>query len=284
MKIVRFLGGLGNQMFQYAFYLSLSKNFRGVKVDLSKFKAYELHNGYELDKVFGIQLKEASKFETRLLDSQDRKWWYRKLRKILNKKNAYTEEKELFNYDNDIFEDKKDRLYWGYWQNINYLTEITPILKKEFTFKPELDDKNREILVSIEQSNSVGIHIRRGDYIDDPLLGGIANLDYYLRAIALITQKVETPSFFIFSNDINWCKENFNLARTCYINGNIGNNSYIDMLLMSKCKHQIIANSSFSWWAAWLNENPEKTVIAPKTWANGIDNSKDVCPASWIRI
>lgn len=284
MKIVRFLGGLGNQMFQYAFYLSLSKNFRAVKADLSKFKAYELHNGYELDKVFGIQLTEASKFETRLLDSQDRKWWYRKLRKILNKKNAYTEEKELFNYDKDIFKDKKDRLYWGYWQNINYLTEITPILKKEFTFKPELDSKNRETLIAIDQSNSVGIHVRRGDYVNDPLLGGIASLDYYLSAIELIIQKVDNPSFFIFSNDINWCKENFNLARTSYIHGNNGNKAYIDMLLMSKCKHQIIANSSFSWWAAWLNENPEKTVIAPKKWANGIDNSKDVCPASWIRI
>jgi len=284
MKIVRFLGGLGNQMFQYAFYLSLSKNFRAVKADLSKFEDYELHNGYELDKVFGIQLTEASKFETRLLDNQDRKWWYRKLRKILNKKNAYTEEKELFSYDKDIFKDKKDRLYWGYWQNINYLTEITPILKKEFTFRPKLDDKNLEILTSINQSNSVGIHVRRGDYINDPLLGGIATRDYYLSAIELITQKVESPSFFIFSNDINWCKENFNLAQTSYIQGNIGDNSYIDMLLMSKCKHQIIANSSFSWWSAWLNENPEKMVIAPKKWANGISNSGEVCPASWIRI
>lgn len=284
MKIVRFLGGLGNQMFQYAFYLSLSKKFQGVKADLSKFDEYKLHNGFELDKVFDIQLTEASKFETRLLDNQYRKWGYRKLRKVLNKKNAYTEEKELFTYNEDIFADKKDRLYWGYWQNINYLRGIELTLKKHLTFKQELDDKNRDILTAIEQSNSVGIHVRRGDYINDPLLGGIATLDYYLQAIELIIQKVEAPSFFIFSNDINWCKENFNLARTIYVHGNIGSNGYIDMLLMSKCKHQIIANSSFSWWAAWLNENPEKTVIAPKTWANGIDNSRDVCPTSWIRI
>ena len=285
MKIVKILGGLGNQMFQYAFYLALRKNFGTVKISTVSFEDYTLHNGFELERIFNINTNYASGLMSKIYDPTFKEWHIRKLRRMLGLKKAYYEEKKLFEFDKQILsENVNNRLYWGYWQNENYFVDIADEIVDAFKFRSPLSAKNRVISEEIDRSNSVAIHVRRGDYLTNELLGGLCTLDYYVQAIHVIEEQIPNATYFIFSNDIDWCKAHLNLPKASVINWNTGSESYVDMQLMSACKHQIIANSSFSWWAAWLNSYPEKIVIAPKIWANGIDNNEDVCPKNWLRI
>ena len=284
MKIVRFLGGLGNQMFQYAFYKSLERRFGSVAADLSAFDHYDLHNGFELEEVFPIALNKAHPFLIKLYDPSHRKWHLRKCRRLLGLKNAYYEEREFFQYDASIFKDKQKRLYWGYWQNEQYFHQVAPELREDFRFKLPLDEKNRSIDDQIRAGNSVGIHVRRGDYLHDELLGGICDQAYYQRAIDIILKKTRNPEFFVFSNDIAWCQSNFDLPNMHFVSGNHGDKSYVDMQLMSHCKHHIIANSSFSWWSAWLNPDADNT-IAPAKWTNNPVHAEfDITPKKWLKI
>jgi hypothetical protein len=285
MKIVKVLGGLGNQMFQYAFYLAMKKKFGEVKIGTASFKGYSLHNGYELERIFDINPQHASNLISKIYDPIYNQWHIRKLRKLLGLKRAYFEEKKWFDFDPQILKQAtKNMLYWGYWQNENYFIELKDEIIRAFAFKLPLSAKNEAIASNISSFDSVGLHVRRGDYLTNEFLGGLCSADYYRKAIDVIGSRVQNPTYFIFSNDIEWCKENLNVADAHYINWNTGLESYVDMQLMSLCKHQIIANSSFSWWAAWLNKNPEKIVIAPKVWANGIDNNEQVCPNTWLRL
>lgn len=285
MKIVRFLGGLGNQMFQYAFYKALQKRHDHVKADLTAFYNYELHNGFELEEVFDIKLNKASPFYVRLYDNTDRAWLFRKLRRLTNLKSAYMEEKRLFSFDEKILTDPKDKLYFGYWQNEKYFADVSNQVRKCFEFKKPLNEKNQQVLDVITKTNSIAIHVRRGDYLHDPLLGGLCDINYYHKAISYVSEKIASPEFFIFSDDIPWCQSMLQLPDPCYISGNSGNSSYVDMQLMSNCKHHIIANSSFSWWAAWLSTHQAQIVIAPKVWTNDPSlQNYDITLDKWIKI
>ncbi len=285
MKIVQFLGGLGNQMFQYALYKALQREFSNVKADLHGYQNYSLHNGFELENVFNIKLKTINPFTRNIYIKHNRKWVYRKLRRILNVKNAYQEEKSLFAFDPSILTDPKPRYYWGYWQNLQYFERIADELRSDFNFKKKLTGTNQQTLAQINQSQSIAIHVRRGDYLKDPLLGGLCGVDYYQAAIELIQMKVASPKFFIFSDDIAWCKEHLGLTNAAFITWNTGQKSYIDMQLMSACKHNIIANSSFSWWAAWLNPNQSKIVVYPKKWVNDHQTEESMAtPETWIAL
>ena len=131
---------------------------------------------------------------------------------------------------------------------------------------------------------SVGIHVRRGDYLNIPLYSGICDLPYYTRAIEYIKSKSKNPKFYIFSNDMEWCKINLPVENAVFVEANTGINSIFDMILLSSCKYNIIANSSFSWWGAWLNKN-KKAVIAPTKWYNNKKRDAAVeLSADWIRI
>ena len=285
MKIVRFLGGLGNQMFQYAFYKSLEKKFGSVKADLTEFDGYGLHNGFELERIFPIRLDKASPFWVKLYDPRHRSWLHRKLRRMTGLKQAFYEEKALFQYDSSPFKDKGSRLYWGYWQNERYFSDVAGMLREDFKFKLPLNEKNALVLQQIQSCNSVSIHVRRGDYLHNELLGGICDQAYYRRAIETMLEKINDPEFFVFSNEIDWCQSNLNLPKAHFISWNHGDQSYIDMQLMSHCKHHIIANSSFSWWSAWLNSYSEKIVISPLRWTNDPAHSpSDIIPSQWISL
>lgn len=285
MKIVRFLGGLGNQMFQYAFYKALQKRFPDVKADLHGFNDYPLHNGFELDSIFEIKINKVSLFVSNLYYIHNRKWIYKRLRRVLNLKKCYQEEAVYFKFDPSLLTNPESRYYWGYWQNFNYFKDISDELQSDFHFKNPLDKKNQAVLNQIGKTNSIAIHIRRGDYLKDPLLGGVCDLEYYLNAIKHIQSKLTSTKFFIFSDDIPWCMDNLNLHDSEFISWNKGPSSYIDLQLMSACKHQIIANSSFSWWAAWLNKNPEKIIICPKYWVSQNNQEMNMqMPEDWIRL
>ena len=280
MKIVKFLGGLGNQLFQYAFFCALRQKFRNVKTDLSEFRSYRLHNGYELDRIFGLQLPIASPFERKLFDQQDRTWIQRKLRRLYGTKNAYHEEKVPFGYDGSVFEDPRHRYYWGYWQHIDYIKPVADQLRADFRFPAFTDQRNAAVAETLTAENAISVHVRRGDYLGDPVLGGICDDAYYNRALAYAQRHLLNPLFVFFSNDIAWCRETFQMENALFVDWNTGTESFRDMQLMSVCKHHIIANSSFSWWGAWLNSSPSKQVISPSNWItnNHLDVSGILLP------
>lgn len=268
MKIVKFLGGLGNQMFQYAFYLALKKSFKEVKADLTAFDNYTLHNGFELENIFSIHLNTVTPFDLNLYLPHNRKFIWRKLRQIYRTKNAYWEETPQFAFHDKIFDDSTNKYYWGYWQHTDYVNKVETELREAFIFPPIVDPQNSELLHKIKQQTTIAVHVRRGDYLSESLLGGICDSLYFQEAISYIKDKMENPLFIIFSNDIAWCREEFKELNTIFVDWNTGKNSFEDMRLMSHCDHNIIANSSFSWWGAWLNENPKKIVISPSKWVN----------------
>ena len=278
MIIVRVTGGLGNQMFQYAMYKSLEKKGKLVKLDSKSFyETKKEHNGYELERIFDIKPNKPTKEDLEKFDENNISTLFKIKRKLFgDKKFVYDTKEYVFN--KDVYKLKNTYLN-GYWQSIKYFEGIENDIKKDFRFKNQLDNKNLEILNEIENSNSISIHIRRGDYMSPEnynMYGCIATPTYYKKAIKVIEEKVENPTFFVFSNDMDWVKKNIQInSRVFYIDINSGNGSYKDMQLMSNCKHNIIANSSFSWWGAWLNENKNKIVIAPKKWINREDVDSD---------
>jgi len=291
MKIVKVIGGLGNQMFQYAFFIALSKRFldEDILVDCSFFDSYGLHNGLELESVFDIKLPKASKRQLLQVRWPVKNYnMYRVIRKFFpNRKTVYIEVEE-FVFDKFVFEQKGDIYFDGYWQNHLYFNDISKIISTSFIFKNILDERNEDLLRYIKnEKSSISIHVRRGDYLKSNLYKGLCDLDYYRNAIKYIINKLDNPVFFVFSNDIDWCKDNLmdllNAFPTTFVSWNDGKNSYIDMQLMSCCKCNIIANSSFSWWAAWLNSFCDKIVIAPTKWINR-SKSENIIPDEWIRL
>lgn len=278
MIIVRVTGGLGNQMFQYAMYKSLENKGKLVKLDSKSFyETKKEHNGYELERIFDIKPNKPTKEDLEKFDENNISTLFKIKRKLFgDKKFVYDTKEYVFN--KDVYKLKNSYLN-GYWQSIKYFEGIENDIKKDFRFKNQLDNKNLEILNEIENSNSISIHIRRGDYMSPEnynMYGCIATPTYYKKAIKVIEEKIENPTFFVFSNDMDWVKKNIQInSRVFYIDINSGNGSYKDMQLMSNCKHNIIANSSFSWWGAWLNENKNKIVIAPKKWINREDVDSD---------
>ena len=288
MIIGKIIGGLGNQMFQYAFYKYLSLHKKSnLQLDLSSFNDYELHNGYELEKVFGIREEIAS------VDEIDRyKSKYPLLFKIENKlfsKNNIFGPKH-FKENNFLINDKifnkniNDFYVEGYFQTDKYIREIESEIRDLYRFSTELTDKEETLL----ENNCVSIHIRGGDYLtnekDRKLFGDICTSDYYKKAIQYMKENVKDPSFLIFTNDVDYSQEILDNEQFKIIDWNKGENSFRDMYLMSLCKHNIIANSSFSWWGAWLNTNNSKIVIAPDKWFNDTSiNQEDIIPGNWSR-
>lgn len=283
MKIVKFLGGLGNQMFQYAFYRSLQQQFK-VKADLSGFKDYSLHHGFELTKVFGIPVVQASAFELRLYQAEARDWLTRKLRRLYGTKGAAYNEPEEFGYDPTIYQDASPRYFWGYWQHYRYIQQVEEQLREAFRFREPLTGSNAVFLDRLQHQPSVAVHVRRGDYLDHPVLGGICDLDYYLKAIQLMKDRLGNPLLVFFSNDSAWCRQYLWEENAVYVDWNKNSDSYKDMQLMSHCHHYIIANSSFSWWGQWLNRNPDKIVISPSRWVNTDADPAALILPHWIQL
>ena len=240
MKIVVFKGGVGNQLFQYCLIEYLSNKGYTVYYKDETFG----HNGLEIDKYFEVELKKLPRFAdfiyTRIKHKHP---------KIFTKITA-----------NNVFIKSKIR-FDGYWQDKKYMSFANLIRFKSLI----LNSKNKEIEKQIENTNSVSIHVRRGDYLKFPeQYGGICTVEYYNKAIAIIKEKISNPVFYIFSDDIEWCKSNIDIPNAEYVGWNKGNDSIIDMYLMSKCKANIIANSTFSYWGALISKN--NTVIYPKRW------------------
>lgn len=299
MKIVNISGGLGNQMFQYAFAIALKNKHKEeiVFIDtqhyhtifFKKFKGINLHNGYEINKVFPkANLPIAGFFQLRKISYWIPNYILSRIgRKLLPiRKTEYIHPYSMnYTYDKKALENEGDCYYEGYWQSVHYFTEIKNELQEVYTH-PEPNLYNKELILEIKNSNSVGIHVRRGDYLNEPEFQGICNIEYYKKAIHDIVSDGKNHKFYIFSNDIKWCKEK--LAPLIkghdllFVTGNKGNESCWDMFLMTYCKNLIIANSSFSWWGAFLNKRVNR-VYAPDPWLNR-ECSIDVYEENWIKV
>jgi len=280
---VNISGGLGNQMFQYAIGRSISlENNVVLKLNTSELYFDEFRD-FSLD-AFDIP-KSVLKIEhvesLNLIDNV-----VFKLTKFLyDRKISLTGkifEIDEFKYSSELMNVQEVSLY-GYWQSYKYFEKIRSTLLEDFTLVQSLDQKNKELLDDIENTNSVSIHIRRGDYLKLDMYNTFG-IDYYNNAILLMKKKVNNPQFYIFSDDIEWVSSNFEIPNATIVNINSSNKAYLDLELMRNCKHNIIANSSFSWWGAWLNKNEKKEVIAPKKWIKGRDDFSDLLPDKWVKL
>lgn len=299
MIIIRMTGGLGNQMFQYALYLKLCSMGREVKFD--DITEYEIDNARPVMLwAFGLTYPRADKEEINKITDGFLKLSHRIRRKLFGRKSLEYQEKDC-NYDPQVLQ--RDPAYLtGYFQSEKYFMDVEGQVRRAFTFSDkiwerltsDLRQKLEHYLEQIESSSAVAIHVRRGDYLNtEGVFGGICTEVYYQRAVGRMLESLPEAVFFVFSNDKEWvkgwiprlCKE-LNLdkqKRFVVIEGTTEDTGYLDMLLISKCQHFILANSSFSWWGAWLNSSGEKLVITPSTWFNN-QNCRDIYTQEMIKI
>lgn len=288
MIVSQLTGGLGNQMFQYALGRTLAYRNGG------KF-GYYFQNPYGVVsprafalKIFKLNGVLLSNHEYLIKLNGDKKpiKLIKQLFKLPVQKPYLLVSEKNFKFDNSIFDLKDNIILSGYWQSEKYFVNIKKEILKDFIFKTsELGVRNRMLLKAILYNNSISIHIRRGDYVSDKNTNqfhGVLSPHYYKSAIEIIKKRIKKPMFFFFSDDPQWAKKNLKIDNSVYIDWNTGQDSWKDMALMSHCKHNIIANSSFSWWGAWLNQNDNKTVIGPKRWFQdkSID-TQDLIPKKW---
>lgn len=269
MIVAKLIGGLGNQLFQYAAACNLAIiNNTSLKLDLSEFDLYKLHK-YSLHH-FNFPQNFITIDELNMLEEVKEKHYH---------------------YDDSFRLIGNNVVLRGYWQSEKYFQEIAPKLNKDFQLKSSISEKSLEISELIKQVNSVSLHIRRGDYAvgtySDQILDQL-DLAYYFEAIKKLQEVEMDLIFFIFSDDPEWAKDALSIdIPMVFVDNNNADANFEDLCLMSLCKHNIIANSSFSWWGAWLNKNQAKKVFAPKKWfssnARNI-NDKDLVPESWYKV
>ena len=285
MIIVKIVGGLGNQMFCYAYAKSLSVKGHNVKIDISGYKNYKLRK-YQLNK-YRIDLPVSSKKENERFIKNT---ILSKLLKMIGIDcESKIREKNSF-FDKNLLNVNDNNYIVGYFQSEKYFKSFRKIVLKQYTIKFALSDYAKRMKKKILNSKkSISLHVRRGDYTNDKInkIHGICDLKYYENSIRYLDNKLKKPKYFIFSDDIKWCKNNFKLKNATFIENNNSRSSNEDLYLMSLCRYNIIANSSFSWWGAWLNKHQRKIVIAPKSWLiKKKDNnlSRHLIPNSWIRL
>lgn len=293
MIIIKIKGGLGNQMFQYAVGKKLSLETGEVLfLDANKLPSHnkEIPRDFDLIK-FNI--------DSKLISSNDVEK-FRNPFGIISRAIRKIRTKILFQYNLDfhpnyltkvknIIKSGKNVYIEGYFQSERNFAEIREILLSEFSLKEEFKSPTFEELRSeISKLNSVSVHIRRGDYVNNPKVlkyHGICSVEYYKNAMSKICESIENPVFYFFSDDPNWISENFDLNENTKIISGKSLTAPEELILMSSCKHNIIANSTFSWWGAWLNQNYDKIVISPTPWVNFKFNPhKNITPETWINL
>ncbi|MEY3598257.1 MAG: hypothetical protein RL521_679 [Bacteroidota bacterium] len=285
IKVVRILGGIGNQLFQVAFYYWLKKKFPQFDVycDTHYFQSYGLHNGYLMPRVFQTNVREAPISILKKVSADEKSLLYRIRRKLNIRQPYFFEESEdiRFTYGKNWINNEHQYLE-GYWQCFDYLKEYPEIID-HFQFEDFQDEKNIALKKQMAEHPSLSVHVRRGDYVKHPKYKDICTLEYYHQAIGYMLDHVPNCQIFVFSDDLPWCQENFKNYPCQFIDHNRGADSFKDMQLMSLCQHHIIANSSFSWWGAFLSQHQGIT-IAPKKWKNNMEGTRQLIPPHWIQL
>ncbi|CAH1662237.1 putative O-antigen biosynthesis glycosyltransferase WbnK [Hyphomicrobiales bacterium] len=285
MITTRIIGGLGNQMFQYAAGRALAlRNRTGLAIDRSAFMDYTVH-AYALD-FFVLEAPAASASDlpaspgagnrlSRLLP------WRRPVRHVVE---------QGLRFDPAVAAQSGNVYLDGYWQSEQYFSDFSDILRKDFRFRHAPSPTNAEFLKRAGADNTVSIHIRRGDYVTNPnalAVHGTCSPAYYEKAITTLAKECGSPLVgFVFSDDHAWAHENIRLPiETVHVEGNAADKAYEDMRIMAACRHHVIANSTFSWWGAWLDPRPDSRVIAPARWfADTSMDATDLIPERWKRL
>jgi hypothetical protein len=286
MIIVRISGGVGNQLFQYAAGRALAlRNNDVLKIDTQALDSGD--RPYALES-FNIQADKASKsdFESIGLSYVYKKDLFSKILKYVLR-NKITRETG-FTFNPGLLKLTGNQYIAGLWQSEKYFADQVDSIRKELVLRQSLSTHAQEIYNQMQSSVSVSLHVRRGDYVQNPHTNkkhGACSPEYYDAALKYISSLVSTPHFFVFSDDIEWTKAHIKIDGTVtYVSGDNDITYLEELFLMSACKHNIIANSSFSWWSAWLNRNNSKTVIAPKKWMEIDIDTTDLVPSTWIRL
>jgi hypothetical protein len=263
---------MGNQMFQYAAGRSLSLRHRtGLVLDAQWFALADSDT-----------TTTTRDFELAVFDLSHAAVWSPGMRKP-----DYDLRDRQFTYNAAFEYAPDDTRLLGLWQSQQYFAHCADVIRRDFTFRADISERNQRLLAQISADPSaVSLHVRRGDYLAPGDVTGFIGESYYQRAVAWIRHRVAQPTFYVFSDDPSWCRQNLQLGDArVYVEGNTDANSYVDMWLMSRCKHHIIANSTFSWWGAWLNPSAEKLVVAPACWFRDPSlDARDVVPSTWTQL
>ena len=296
MIIVKLMGGLGNQMFQYATARRLAwRHGTALKLDLSFLESEQTGvtpRCFQLDHL-SIIAERAPCQEVAMMTGQKNHFLetaavqlFQKVGLAKHNPNLYCE--KHFHFDPAVLTLPDNTYLEGYWQSEKYFRDIGEIIRREFIVKLPLANKNQTLAESIRATNSVSVHVRRGDYVADEKTKanhGVCNPDYYLECESRIAHIVNNPHLFVFSDDPEWVSENMKFRYPVTYVGHNGGEACQDLRLMSLCRHNIIANSSFSWWGAWLGNSPGKLVCAPARWfVSPVLDTKDLIPIKWIKI
>ncbi len=284
MLIIKIIGGLGNQLFQYAYCRNVANYYgESFALDTSTFESYKLHNlhlnSLNIKERYATQNEVAMALNKRLSIIDYIKPYYRR---------SYIKERTL-NFDANMLKVPPNAYLDGYWQSEKYFKPIEHIIRREFMVKSNPDRDNLKMMAKILKSkSSVCIHVRRGDYVSNQLTNqvhGTCSLEYYQEAVDYIGKKISEPHFYIFSDDPSWTKANLKFKYpTTFVTHN-AKAGHEDLRLMGLCQHFIIANSTFSWWGAWLSSNRSKIVVAPNQWYKTTDRpTDDLLPNSWVRL
>lgn len=286
MLMIQMTGGMGNQMFVYAFYTALQQE--GKEVCIEDFTHYKEigRNDNRLEEIFPLVYKKATRTEYNRLTDSSLLPWIRVRRKLFGRKDKSYKEKEAIIFEKEAFE-QEDCYFVGFWQSQRYFENVKEKLRKDFTFHWEtFSDKAKSYRKQMEQTNSVSVHIRRGDYLNEnffPIYGGICTDAYYESAMAYMKKKYPDCIFYLFTDDAEWGRKQAG-DNIVFADCTEKDDAYVDMALMACCKHNIVANSSFSWWGAWLNANPHKTVIMPARWLNSSEGQDIYYGLSNVKI
>lgn len=282
MIIIRLRSGLGNQMFQYAFFKQMIfwHGEDRVKLDADTYH-WNVHNGLEIDRVFGIDLAPVSvpaEISLRYADVGYR-LYHRLLRRLRGRKDrAYRNWKDI-RYEE--YRDMDEVYLEGYWNEERYFKDVAPVIRQLYRFPELTDASDLQVADRIGEVRSVSVHVRRGDYRKYQKTLPMCPPAYYERATAHLQQKYPDLVFFVFSDDLDWCRKNLLLnAPVHFVTHTNPSDSWKDLMLMSRCRHHIIANSTFSWWAAWLDPKEDKTVIYPES----VFLTYKSMPAGWTCI
>lgn len=295
MIIIRLAGGLGNQMFQYAFGRALATRLAtDLLLDVGD-ASLTIHNGYQLSQVFKVEPRLAAEGDLKsVLGWQSKEIVRRIIRKVepvlgFRRMKRWIDEAS-FHYDSQMLEVPDNTYLCGYWQSELYFRAIAELLRSDFRFRNPPSGANAKIAEEIAKNRerTISIHVRRGDYVNDKKISEVyASIkpSYYRSAMDYFSAKISEPYFLVFSDDTSWAKSNLSIPyRHRLMDHNQGNKSYEDLRLMSLCKHHIIANSSFSWWGAWLNGDADKITVAPSEWFADTSRRHDLYPSNWTVI
>jgi hypothetical protein len=279
MIITNIIGGIGNQLFQYYFGRKIADlNNTSLKLDNSGFESYSWHK-FELNK-FNLEYNIASKEDVEIL-LQDN-FMSRGAQKFLPYYKRKFVKQNVDFYDSNLFKIKDNSYLEGYWQCDKYFLTMREKILSEITLKPKFKNEQfKDLKKDILKNNSISLHVRRGNYLD--LKVPVCSIEYYESALNLISKFIEDFKVYIFTNDIEWCKDNFSgKYNVKIISGHENIYDYHELILMSQCKHNIISNSTFSWWAGWLNNSPNKKIIYPKIAKEMLN--KDLFLENWVEL